>query len=133
MGSRGASSGIYTLKKKRVKYGGEYHTVYQYRNIKFVKVNEGSNTAPMETMTNGRIYVTVGNKDSLKSISYYSASGKRTKQIDLDHLHTVNGERIQPHVHLGYNHNELGDRDLNKKEKRMVARVLKIWNNRRSS
>ena len=133
MGGRGASSGVYILNKKRVKYGGEYHTVLQYRNIKFVKINKGSNTAPMETMTNGRVYVTVGNNDSLKSITYYSASGKRKKQIDLDHLHNVDGEKTKPHVHLGYNHNEIEARQVNKIEKRMVARVLKIWNNRGGS
>lgn len=130
MGGRGASSGIYKLNKKTVFYGGEYHTVYQHRNIKFVQINSGSNSAPMETMTNGRVYVTVGNNDTLKNITYYSASGKRKKQIDLDHKHTVNGDRIIPHVHLGYNHNEMGDRTLNKKERKMIERVKKIWQNR---
>ena len=60
MGGRGASFGRYYLGCKWHVYGDEYHSVYQYRNIRFVKVNKGSNTAPLETMTNERVYVTIG-------------------------------------------------------------------------
>ena len=52
MGGRGASSGI---SKKGKIYGSEYHTILKSGNIKFVKYNEGNTTAPMETMTKGRI------------------------------------------------------------------------------
>lgn len=130
MGGRGASSGRYKRGKQWHTYGDEFHTIHQFRNIKFVKINEGANTAPMETMTNGRVYVTVGNNDQLKSISYYSGSGKRKKQIDLDHNHTIDGVSVNPHVHLGYNHDELGSRVPNKKELKMIDRVFRIWQNK---
>lgn len=130
MGGRGASSGVYKWRGKIHIYGDEYHTVLQYRNIKFVKINEGSTTAPMETMTQGRVYVTVAEDDHLKSITYYTGSGKRRKQIDLDHPHNIEGVGESPHTHLGNKHNEFGDRKLTKKERKMVDRVLKIWNNR---
>lgn len=94
MGGRGASFGRYYLGGKWHVYGDEYHSVYQYRNIRFVKVNKGSNTAPLETMTNERVYVTIGENGKLKSITYYTASGKRHKQIDLDHRHEIDGDKL---------------------------------------
>ena len=106
MGSRGASSGRYRKSGEWHTYGDEYHTIYQYRNIKFVKVNAGSNKAPMETMTSGRVYVTVGDNNELISISYYSGSGKRRKQIDLRHDHLIDGKKEKPHTHIGYLHEE---------------------------
>lgn len=133
MGGRGASSGRYKWRGKEHTYGDEYHTVLQHRNIKFVKINSGSTTAPMETMTQGRVYVTVGPDDKLKSITYYTGSGKRRKQIDLSHLHRVEGSLENPHVHLGYNHNEFGDRKLTKKEQQMVEKVVKIWDTRHTT
>lgn len=130
MGGRGASSGAtYKWRGKDHKYGDEYTTVLQVRNIKFVKINEGSTTAPMETRTNGRVYVTVADDDHIKSISYYDKSGKRKKQIDLDHPHPVNGKPSKQHTHLGYNHNENGDRLPSKREQRMIDRVNRIWYN----
>lgn len=47
MGGRGASSGISVSGKV---YGSEYHSILKDGNIKFVVANEGSVTAPMETM-----------------------------------------------------------------------------------
>lgn len=99
MGGRGASSGMSRSGKP---YGTEYKTVYQSGNIKFVKSNTNSAKTPMETMTKGRIYVTVNNKDNLVSITYYDNENKRTKQIDLTHSHND----INPHTHHGYLHNE---------------------------
>lgn len=125
MGGRGASSGT---SEKGKKYGTEYSTIYQSGNIKFVKYND-SNSAktPMETMTKGRVYVTVNNKDELSSITYYDDSGKRKKQIDLRHPHKkIKGK----HTHHGYEHDEKGTTKLDNKEKRMVERVEKIWLNR---
>jgi hypothetical protein len=58
MGGRGFSSGISDKDKK---YGTEYHTVYQSGNIKFIKINEGAVTVPIETMTKGRVCVTLDN------------------------------------------------------------------------
>lgn len=84
MGGRGSSSGISVSGKS---YGTEYHTVYQSGNIKFVAVNEGVSSAPLETMTKGRVYVTINNLGTLKYISYYDTKNKRTKTIDLDKEH----------------------------------------------
>lgn len=130
MGGRGASSGRYYWRGKWHTYGDEYKSVLQYRNIKFVKTNEGSTTAPMETMTNGRVYVTVGSDDQLKSITYYTGGGSRRKQIDLSHPHNIDGVGEKPHVHIGYKHNEFGDRKLTKREKKLVDLVINVWNNR---
>lgn len=129
MGGRGASSGM-SLKGKP--YGSEYKTVLKDGNIKFVKANEGLATAPMETMTRGRVYVTVNENDALKFISYYDTENKRVKQIDLDRPH----KGVSPHTHHGYEHNERdsakGYANLTIKEKKMVERVKKIWYNRHS-
>ncbi|MCH5203124.1 MAG: hypothetical protein J1F03_00165 [Oscillospiraceae bacterium] len=130
MGGRGASSG-FSDKGKR--YGTEYHAVYQSGNIKFVVFNEGANTAPMETMTKGRVYVTVDKStDELKYISYYDKHNKRYKQIDLQHFHIVDGVKEKPHVHKGYFHNEKGDYRLSPKEQKMVEKIKKTWYNRHS-
>ncbi len=129
MGGRGASSGISVKGKK---YGSEYTSVLQDENIKFVVVNEGSNTAPLETMTKGRIYVTV-NKDgyNLKSVTFYDSSNKRFKQIDLDHYHKIEGKPVKPHTQYGYYHD--GEtRDLTTKERKMVDRIISLWENRNS-
>lgn len=132
MGGRGASSGRYKRNGAWHTYGDEYHTVMQRRNVKFVKINQGSATAPMETQTQGRIYVTVNKNDELKSISYYRGNGSRRKQIDLDHKHPVDGEKISPHTHLGYVHDEHGTRAPTKKEKKMIDAVSKMWYNERN-
>ena len=125
MGGRGASSGI-SVKGKR--YGTEYTTLYKSGNIKFVKYNDTkSSKSPMETMTKGRVYVTVNNKNELTAITYYNNDGKRTKQIDLNKTH--NG--IIPHTHHGYEHNEndskKGATKLSTEERKMVDRINKIW------
>ena len=128
MGGRGASSG---LSNKCKPYGSEYTTVYQSGNIKFVKPNEGSTTAPMETQSKNRIYVTLDYKDEPKFVSYYDKEGKRYKQIDLaGQAHKIDGVSSLPHTHMGYNHNENGDRDLSEEEKKIVARIKKVWYNK---
>jgi hypothetical protein len=100
MGGRGASSGVSDSGKP---YGSEYNTVYQSGNIKFVKqVNASNAKAPMETMTRGRVYANVNDKNEISSISYYDNSNKRTKQIDLTHDH----QNMKPHTHHGYYHSE---------------------------
>ena len=101
MGGRGASSG---RSNKGKLYGTEYKTVHKVGNIKFVTQNEqGSQKAPMETMTKGRVYALIDkNKNAPKSIIYFDKENKRNKQIDLDHVH----RGISPHAHHGYNHNE---------------------------
>ena len=75
MGGRGASSGI---SDKGNPYGSQYHTVYQDGNIKFVKKNNRDSETLMETMTKGRVYVTVGG-DDLLSITYFDKENKRNK------------------------------------------------------
>lgn len=130
MGGRGASSGT---SDKGKKYGTEYSTLLKSGNIKFVKSNEsGSTKTPMETMTKGRVYVTVNNKDELIAITYYDNDGKRTRQIDLQKPH----KGIKPHTHHGYEHNEndskKGASKLSTEERKMVDRINKIWYNNRS-
>ena len=124
MGGRGASSG---KSNKGKDYGTEYTTIHKISNIKFIKRNEGGAVAPLETMTSGRIYVTVNNQNKLKSISCYDNKNKRYKQIDIDHEHKINKVAIKPHVHKGYNHNEKGDRVLTSKEQRIFDRVNRVW------
>lgn len=127
MGGRGASSGVSV---KGRPYGSEYTTLYQSGNIKFVRQTIGAATAPMETMTKGRVYVTVNEDGVLKFISYYDAQNKRIKQIDLDKPHSG----VSPHIHHGYEHNEKdskkGFANLTTEEKEMVEQVKKKWYNR---
>lgn len=130
MGGRGASSGI---SNKGHKYGTEYKTVLKNGNIKFVKYKESKSTkTPMETMTKGRVYVTVNNKDEILAITYYDNDGKRNKQIDLQKAH----KGLKPHTHHGYEHNEndskKGASKLTTEEIKMVDRITKIWYNNKS-
>jgi len=130
MGGRGASSG---RSAKGKPYGTEYTTLYQSGNIKFIKYNESKSAkTPHETMTRGRVYVAVNNKDEPSAITYYDKSNKRNKQIDLTHFH----DSMKPHTHHGYEHNEndskKGAAKLTTEEKKMVDRVNKIWYNRKS-
>ena len=129
MGGRGASSGISVSGKP---YWSEFRTLVKASNIKFVKAVDGAQKTPMETMTKGRVYVTLNKNDNIKAITYYDAASKRTKQIDLDRPH----DKVSPHTHHGYIHNEndsaKGYANLTTEEKKMVERVKKIWYNRRS-
>ena len=122
MGGRGASSGMSKLGHA---YGSQYHSVYQSGNIKFIVKNPGAKEAPMETMTKGRVYVSVGG-DDLMSIYYFDSHNKRMKQIDLDHSHN----KLQPHTHRGYFHQEYDSAEkrlrLTPKELKMVERVQTI-------
>ncbi len=122
MGGRGSSSGL--------SYGTEYHTLLQSGNIKFVAVNKGASTAPLETMAKGRIYVTVNEKENtLKSISFYDKENKRYKQIDLDHYHKINGKSERPHVQEGYFHK--GKAYIpTKEDKRLIDKVERLWYNK---
>lgn len=84
MGGRGSSSGI---SDKGKKYGTEYRTVYQSGNIKFIKINKGAATAPMETMTKGRVYVTLDNKDNLNLfLIMINLTSVQNKLILTDHI-----------------------------------------------
>ena len=130
MGGRGAAGGYSVDKSGNPKnpYGSQYHTLLKSGNIKFVEANDRDSESLLETMTNGRVYVTVGGKDLLQ-IMYFDDNGKRKKVIDLTHTH----EGMDLHVHHGYYHYEndgpKGGTNLNEKEKLMVDRVRKLWNN----
>lgn len=127
MGSRGASSG---MSDKGKPYGSEYRTLLQSGNIKFVKANEGAATSPMETMTLNRVYVTINERNEAKFISFYDQENKRYKQIDLiGKPHMIDGEPKLPHVHFGYEHRENGDADVSVEDRKLIDRVLKIWQN----
>lgn len=133
MGGRGASSGISV---KGVPYGKGYSTVringkpLKVSNIKFIKqTKEGSVTAPMETMTKGRVYAVIDGADRVNSIVYFDNNLKRKKSINLLHNHkNIKG----PHTHLGYFHDENGTRRPTIKEKRMIEFVTRTWYNRNS-
>lgn len=131
MGGRGASSGMSRNKKGELKhkYGTEFSTVYQYDNIKFVKKNEGAPTAPMETMTPGRVYVTLNDDNKPMFITYYDKNNKRYKQIERSHSHPIDGKPTNPHIHKGYKHKEKGTHRLSNKEQKLLDRVMKIWYN----
>lgn len=123
MGGRGASSGISAKGKK---YGTEYSTLLQVGNIKFVRYTDSTAAkTPQETMTKGRVYATVNERNKPVSITYYSDDGKRRKSIDLTHYH----DGKKPHVHYGYEHDEHGTTGLSQKEKAMVDLVLTTWYN----
>lgn len=127
MGSRGAASGT-----GKHPYGSEYKTILQDGNIKFVKYQlSGSATAPIETQTRIRIYVTVNRLDVIKFISFYDKENKRYKTIDLNgQPHFIDGKSEKEHTHYGYIHDEHGTKKLSAKEKKLVDRVKSVWNNR---
>ncbi len=125
MGGRGASSGISVSGKI---YGTEYTTVYKSENIKYIVQNEKTSIkTPMETMIKNRVYVTLGSDNNPKAVTFYDDEGKRTKQIDLTHVHNINGEQVMPHAHIGYWHAENGTTKLAEKERELIDKVLKKW------
>lgn len=85
MGGRGSSSGI-SVKGKP--YGSEYTTLYQSGNIKFIKYNASKSAkAPLETMTKGRVYAVINEKNEIALITYHDTKNKKDRQIDLTHAH----------------------------------------------
>lgn len=132
MGGRGARLGKYYLGGKWHTYGDEYKTLLKSGNIKFVTRRDNKqDNVPMETMTKGRVYVTVNKRtNKLSNITYYDNENKRLKQIDLEHFHN----KESPHTHHGYLHNEndglKGATRLTIEEKKMVERVIDLWDNK---
>lgn len=128
MGGRGSSSGVSNTGKV---YGTEFKTIFTSGNIKFVQKADGSTTMPKETMTKGRVYVTVNPEYGPQFISYYDTANKKTKTIDLLHKHSG----LMPHVHHGYEHNEndgkKGATGPSEDERKMVERVLRLWYNKK--
>jgi hypothetical protein len=126
MGGRGASSGV---SDKGKPYGSEYTTLYQSGNIKFIKYNDSKSAkAPLETMTKGRVYAVINEKNEIALITYHDTKNKKDRQIDLTHAH--NGKK--PHVHHGYIHDENGTTNPTTEERKMVDRANTIWYNRHS-
>lgn len=129
MGGRGSSSGISDSGKE---YGTEYETLISFGNIKFIRRTSDNTSAPLETKTKGRVYVTINQDGKPKFVSYYDTENKRSKTIDIDALH----KGIKTHVHHGYHHNEKdgpkGATKLTPKEKKMVERINKLWYNSKS-
>lgn len=125
MGGRGASSGV---SDKGNPYGSQYTTVLKSGNIKFVTKNSRQSETLMETMTDNRVYVTIGGDDLLQII-YFDKNNKRQKTIDMSHRHND----MELHTHHGYFHNEndgpKGATNLTTQEKKMVERVKKLWYN----
>ena len=126
MGGRGAASGA---SKSGRKYGTEYKSLAQFGSVKIVQVLGGKSvTAPMETVTKGRVYATVDKTGDIKHITFYDSYGEHLKQIDVKGK-PHNG--ILPHVHVGYEHNEIADRNLNDKERSFVYDILTKWESKR--
>lgn len=126
MGGRGASSG---LSAKGKPYGSEFSTLLKSGNIKFVRYNDSSAAkTPQETMTKGRVYVTVNARNELTAITYYDREGKRNKTVDLNHKH----DGKQPHTHHGYNHAEGGTTGISPKEAALIDFVRRTWYNKHS-
>lgn len=125
-GGRGASSGVSDAGRE---YGTEYTTLYSSDEILFVRYNDANSAkSPMETMTKGRIYVTVNKKNELKYITRYDENNKRYMQIDLSgRPHKVNGEDVLPHTHYGYWHYENGTKEPSPEDNALIDRVKKIW------
>lgn len=128
MGGRGASSGISVSGKP---YGSEYRTVLQYRNIKFLIPTDGHVKAPLETMTKGRIYVTIGTDGEPRYISFYDEHNLKFEQIDLrGNPHVINGKNELPHTHKGYIHDENGTFSVSSGEQKLIDTVRNVWYNR---
>ncbi|QBX24102.1 hypothetical protein Javan174_0036 [Streptococcus phage Javan174] len=84
----------------------------------------------METMTKGRIYGLVNQKDELRSLVFFDKNNRRHKQIDVSGTpHLINGKMELPHIHFGYNHNEKGDSVLSKHDKKLVDKASQSWYN----
>lgn len=128
MGGRGAASGISRSGKA---YGTEYETLLESGNIKFVRYRDSTSAkTPMETMTKGRVYVTVNHSGELKAITRYDRNNRRYKQIDLTGSpHRVNGTAVLPHSHLGYYHAEHGTNPVSARDRNLIDRVRRIWDN----
>ena len=127
MGGRGASSGV---SDKGKKYGTEYRSLFTSGNIKFIE-KTSHNSEMFETRTRGRVYVEIGAKGNPKTIYYFDNSNKKSKSIDLSREHAG----IKPHTHHGYwrdGDGKKGASKLTPKEKKMVERVTKLWDEYKS-
>lgn len=127
-GGRGASSGMSIAGRK---YGTEYKTLHVKDSVKYIRYNFSmASKNPFETQAKDRIYAIVNFQDEVKSIVFFDSNGMESKEIDISgRAHIVNGERVLPHAHLGYNHGEKGTRKLTEEEQDRVDTILKEWYN----
>lgn len=103
---------------------------FGFESIDFEEPEEDDSEKVNERERTGNAY-NLDEYDELVAITYYDNAGKRTKQIDLNHMHN----KMQPHTHHGYFHNEndgkKGAARLIDKERRMVDKVKEFWLNRK--
>lgn len=122
MGGRGASSGV---SERGNRYGSQYHTLLEYDNMKFVTKNSRQSEDLMETMTKGRVYVTI-NGNEPQRITYFDNDNKRNKVVEKD-------KRTGTwHAHYGYLHTEYGENaheSLTNSDREMIDKVIKVWQN----
>lgn len=81
----------------------------------------------METMTPGRVYVTVGGEDLIR-ITFFDENNKRNRVIERDKR---TGEW---HVHKGYEHTEFSENHwdpLSEDDLEILDKVKKAWQNRK--
>lgn len=126
-GGRGASSG---KSEKGHLYGTDYRTILKSGNIKFLEKAREDAEELTETMTKGRIYVTLNTKNNPASIYYFNNELKRIKRIDITQSHL----KMKPHTHhfeeQSYMNGNKGASKLTRKEIIMVERVINIWKNK---
>lgn len=137
MGGRGASSGTYKLningKKLELKYGDEFRSLARLdasRGEVEVLENKlpGRHDAPMETMSDGRIYAIPEHTGHIDTIIFFDRNGKRSETWNVathagSHTHGGTGN----HKHYGYFHDEGGSRKLSKSERRFAREVERKW------
>ncbi|MEC4272736.1 hypothetical protein VJ923_06160 [Adlercreutzia sp. R25] len=120
MGGRGASSGS---SKAGNRYGSQYRTLASDGDLKLVVANSKEAETLVESMTPGRIYAVVNQKNgNLKSVIFNGGDGKRAKRVDLDHFH----EKKKPHAHDGYLDGVFRG-DLTQEESAVVDRAISLW------
>lgn len=100
MGGRGARLGVYQWQKRQHLYGDEYHSVYQFGNIKFIQINEGSIVAPLETMTKGRVYAVIDSQNWVKYVSYYDKKEKNINKLMYPGRHIKLMVKVNSHIHI---------------------------------
>lgn len=124
MGGRGASSGI---SNKGHKYGTDYKTILKDGNVMFIEKNREDAEELLETMTRGRIYVTLNSKGNPSNIYYFNNELKRNRRIDITQYH----KKMKPHNHHFeeqiVQNGKKGASKLTTKETKMVERIEKIW------
>lgn len=142
MGGRGASIGIYFWRGRSWYYGEEYTGIFKGKRfkdlsendkqfllgnkIKFIKSTGSNFSAPMETMTKGRIYAAVNNEGYLKHVVFFDADQGRSRQIDIDY---ENGQISSIHAHTGYDAPHGGIHEsLTGAEGRLMKQILDFWN-----